>query len=79
VAILPPLAGITNADFGNPATFSDGFDMAMAIAGAILIAGGLIAWATIRRPLHPRDEVAVSTSHCALDSPPLRVDGANVR
>ncbi len=78
VAILPPLAGITNADFGNPVTFSDGFHMAMMIAGAVLIAGGVLAWATIRRPLHGPDPDAVPTSHCALDAPPLRVDCAEV-
>ena len=37
VAVLPPLAGISNADFGNPTSFSDGFHLAMVIAGATLI------------------------------------------
>jgi hypothetical protein len=78
IAVLPPLAGISNADFGNPADFSDGFHNAMMIAGAVLILGGLLAWATIRRPLHADDEggVPIPTSHCALDAPPLRPDAA---
>jgi EmrB/QacA subfamily drug resistance transporter len=75
VAVLPPLAGITNADFGNAADFSDGFQLAMLIAGFTLMAGGVLAWATIRRPMHDADAVApIPTSHCALDAPPLRVD-----
>ncbi len=75
VAVLPPLAGISNADFGNAVDFSDGFHMAMAIAGFTLMAGGALAWATIRKPLHDAEAtVAVPTSHCALDAPPLRVD-----
>jgi EmrB/QacA subfamily drug resistance transporter len=51
IAVLPPLAGISNADFGDPAALSDGFSLAMVIAGGTLIAGGLLAWATIRRPV----------------------------
>ncbi len=75
VAVLPPLAGISNADFGNPVDFSDGFHLAMLIAGATLMAGGLLAWATIRRPLHAASAPGpIPTSHCALDAPPLRVD-----
>jgi EmrB/QacA subfamily drug resistance transporter len=81
IAVLPPLAGITNADFGNPVDFSDGFQLAMMIAGVTLIAGGVLAWATIRRPLvDPTKPVPVSvpTSHCALDAPPLRSDCAPI-
>jgi hypothetical protein len=53
--------------------------MAMLIAGGTLIAGGALAWATIRRPV----QVAIAgepepkpkpTTHCALDAPPLRAD-----
>jgi EmrB/QacA subfamily drug resistance transporter len=78
VAILPPLAGITNADFDNAAAFSDGFQVAMWISGGTLIAGGLLAWATIRRPLVKAPGESVPTSHCAVDAPPLRVDCAEV-
>jgi EmrB/QacA subfamily drug resistance transporter len=80
VAVLPPLAGITNSDFGNPVTFSDGFHTAMVIAGVVLMAGGALAWFTITKPLHaPGEEGAAEpVSHCALDAPPLRVDCAKV-
>jgi EmrB/QacA subfamily drug resistance transporter len=74
VAVLPPLAGISNEDFGDAVALSDGFQVAMMIAGGTLIAGGLLAWATIRKPLVKAPEDAVPTSHCALDAPPLRVD-----
>lgn len=79
VAILPPLAGISNADFGNATDLSDGFQIAMIIAGATLIAGGLLAWLTIRRPVQVSTaETPVPTSHRALDAPPMRVDCAEV-
>jgi hypothetical protein len=75
VAILPPLAGISNADFGDPVALSDGFRLAMLIAGGTLVAGGVLAWATIRRPVQiGAARPAVPTSHCALDAPPMRVD-----
>ena len=82
VALLPVVAGITNADFGNPIAFSDGFQSAMLIAAVILWAGGVLAFVTIRRPLADPDQVgepaAASTSYCALDAPPLRTDCAEV-
>jgi EmrB/QacA subfamily drug resistance transporter len=82
IAVLPPLAGISNADFGDPTALSDGFSLAMLIAGGTLIAGGLLAWATIRRPVQVATAGAPEpkpTSHCALDAPPLRADcGRNV-
>jgi EmrB/QacA subfamily drug resistance transporter len=75
VAVLPPLAGITNADFSNAADLTDGFQVAMVIAGGTLIAGGLLAFATIRRPLvKPGEPQKKPTRHCALDAPPLRVE-----
>jgi predicted MFS family arabinose efflux permease len=75
IAVLPPLAGISNADFGDPTALTDGFRLAMVIAGATLIVGGLVAWATIRRPMQVAGAPAATpTSHCALDAPPLRAD-----
>jgi EmrB/QacA subfamily drug resistance transporter len=74
VAVLPPLAGITNEDFGSATDLADGFRIAMIIAGGTLIAGGLLAWATIRRPLVKAP--TMPTRHCALDAPPMRTDCA---
>jgi hypothetical protein len=78
--VLPPLAGISNADFGNAAAFNDGFQMAMMIAGVLLIAGGVLAWFTIRRSIQApgAGEPSTAISYCALDAPPLRVDRAEV-
>ena len=66
VAVLPPLAGISNVDFGNPGDFSDGFHNAMVIAGAVLIARRAArvdhdpaAAARARRRRAP-----IPTSHC---------------
>jgi MFS family permease len=80
VAVLPPLAGITNSDFGNAPAFNDGFHLAMLISGVVLIAGGVLAWATIRRPLvaPAKGPEAEPISYCAIDAPPLRVDCAEV-
>lgn len=77
VAVLPPLAGITNADFSDAVAFSDGFQVAMLIGAATIAAGGVLAWLTIRNP--PSDHAVTAeeehpTAHCALDAPPLRAD-----
>lgn len=79
IAVLPVIAGIRNADFGNAVRFSGGFHTAMLIAGGLLVAGGLLAYATIRRPLgappEPEPEAA-HAFHCALDAPPQLVDAS---
>ncbi|HEY7439215.1 MAG TPA: DHA2 family efflux MFS transporter permease subunit [Acidimicrobiia bacterium] len=74
VAILPVLAGISNADFNNAAAFSDAFHTAMFISGFGLIAGGVLAWFTVRAPEISEAVVSEPTSHCALDATPLRAD-----
>ena len=77
IAVLPVLAGIRNGDFANAARFSGGFHTAMLVAGALLVAGGLLAYATIRRPLVGPPELereAAPAFHCALDAPPSFVD-----
>jgi MFS family permease len=76
VAVLPALAGITNADFGDAAAFSAGFQSAMAIGAGVIGLGGVLAWFTIRNPARPPAGAPEPTSHCALDAPPLRVECA---
>ena len=69
VAVLPVVAGISGADYLEPAQFADGFRTAMLLATALLVAGGLLAAATIRNPptaRHPQRE-----RHCAIDGPPV--------
>ncbi|NSC20238.1 MFS transporter [Streptomyces albus subsp. chlorinus] len=48
VAALPPLAGIGGRDFQDPRALADGFHTAMLITAGLAVAGGLLAWATIR-------------------------------
>jgi len=48
VALLPLAAGISGADFENPAKLAAGFPAAMTIAAAASSAAALLAWITIR-------------------------------
>jgi EmrB/QacA subfamily drug resistance transporter len=58
-AALPALAGLSAATAVTPGAFSDGYRTAMLIAAAIAVAGGVIAFLTIRgrdprrAPRHP--------------------------
>ncbi len=47
IAVLPAAAGITVG--GSGVNLDQGFDTAMYIAGALSVAGGAVAWFTIRR------------------------------
>jgi EmrB/QacA subfamily drug resistance transporter len=67
VAVLPVAAGITSASYARPAEFSTGFEHAFWIAAAALMAGGLLALATIRRPLVAPEVPAMSS--CPVDAP----------
>jgi EmrB/QacA subfamily drug resistance transporter len=51
VAIVPVAAGLAGADYTDPAAFSAGFQTAMLICVGLLVAGGVLAAAMIRRPL----------------------------
>jgi EmrB/QacA subfamily drug resistance transporter len=72
VAVLPVLAGITGADYLDPDAFQQGFRTAMTWSSGLLVAGGLLALATIRddavRARHPHPE---RERHCAVDGPPV--------
>ena len=70
VATLPVVAGIAGADSLDPAVFADGFRMAALIAAALVAAGGVLAFLTIRNP--ETVEAARGpepTTHCPLDAP----------
>ena len=54
VAVLPALAGLTNAAYADPVRFSAGFHRAVLIAAVLCAAGGLLAALTIRNPA-PQD------------------------
>ena len=73
VAALPVAAGLTGADYQNPAAFAPGFRVAMLISAALSFAGGLLAWITIRNDVLP-DEAPAARHHCAVDGTPLQPD-----
>jgi EmrB/QacA subfamily drug resistance transporter len=50
IAAFPMAVGLSGADYENPAVFDDGYRTALIGCAVLLAAGGLISWATIRRP-----------------------------
>jgi EmrB/QacA subfamily drug resistance transporter len=72
VAALPPLAGLSGADYADPAAFAAGFRAAMAGAAVLLAAGAGAAWVLVRDPAPstPRATPCCHT-HCSLNAPPL--------
>lgn len=73
VAALPVLAGISGDDYAHPDTYQNGFRIALSIAAAVLVAGGGLAWLTIRNDLLPR-VVAGSPEQpmsCPIEGPPV--------
>ena len=50
VAGLPVLVGISGSGFYEPQKMASGFHVAMAICAALAVAGGALAWLTIRGP-----------------------------
>ncbi len=80
VAVLPPLAGISGANYLHPAQLSNGFHKAILIAASLCVAGGILAAAGIRNPEREpgeekEGEPVVAHFYCALDAAPLLPDG----
>jgi EmrB/QacA subfamily drug resistance transporter len=78
VAVLPVVAGITGRGFYDPATMTHGFHVAMVVAAALAVGGGVLAWLTISADaLHAEPvrrgqaPVEVSSDYsCSLAGPP---------
>lgn len=73
VATLPVVAGIAGASALSTDVFAAGFRKAMWISAALVAAGGLLAFATIRRL--PADETSPQPepcTHCPMDAPQMR-------
>ena len=49
VVVVPGLAGISGADYTDPAAFDAGFRSAVVACAVLLALGGLLSWATIRQ------------------------------
>jgi EmrB/QacA subfamily drug resistance transporter len=69
VAVLPAAAGITGADYLDPTALAAGFHVAVLIAAAACVVGGVIAAVTIRNA-PPEPGSWEPHPHCALDAPP---------
>jgi hypothetical protein len=80
VAVLPVAAGIAGTGGLEPTRLATGFRTAVVLAALACLAGGLLAWVTIRNPAAvpeagPAAPEVVGPTHCALDAPPLRGRG----
>jgi len=47
VAAIPPLVGLSGADYAVPSVFDAGYDSAMLGCAVLLALGGLISWVAI--------------------------------
>ena len=76
VAVLPALGGIAGLSYLHPATLAHGFQRAVFIAGALCVAGGVLAAIGIQNPARSPGGITPGTTdqltYCALDATPLR-------
>ncbi len=80
VAVLPAAAGLTASSYLHPASFGDGFRLAMWLAGGGCALGGVVAALTIRRAPAPRAAAEESLRlSCPLDAPRLCAAGTDER
>ena len=47
VAAIPPLVGLSGADYADPAVFDAAYEAAMIGCAVLLVLGGLISWVAI--------------------------------
>jgi EmrB/QacA subfamily drug resistance transporter len=71
VAVLPALAGITGSVYRVPRALTAGFHRACLITAGLCLAGAVIAWVGVRKPIGPPALVNTEAT-CAVDGPPLR-------
>jgi EmrB/QacA subfamily drug resistance transporter len=75
VAVVPVAAGIGGSDYTDPAAFSAGFRTAMLICAGLLVTGGVVAAALVRRPLGASDqEPGDHVQAAAPPAPRLRIE-----
>jgi len=82
VAALPLLTGLSGDQYADPGLLSSAFRMSMLISAGLLVAGGVLAFATIRSTVlnepppgepvtaEPREQ-SPCRMHCAVGAPPL--------
>ncbi|HEX4997123.1 MAG TPA: MFS transporter [Terriglobia bacterium] len=72
VAVLPVVSGLTGDALRDASRFNGGFRIAMIISAALMVAGAMLAWITIRDSRAPGCAGPTSPrSFCAVDGPPL--------
>ncbi|KMO72612.1 MFS transporter [Mycolicibacterium chubuense] len=75
VAVLPGIAGISGADYADPAAFDRGFRLAVTIAAALMVLASATAAVGMRRrpdPVHHEDRIRIDECrHCAINGPPM--------
>jgi EmrB/QacA subfamily drug resistance transporter len=84
VAVVPVLAGLGGEDYTDPVAFASGYRTSMLLCAGLLVAGGLLALLTVRRPLaatapappeaEPSDDDLVHVErcvHCGVSGPQL--------
>lgn len=84
VAVVPGLAGITGADYTDPAAFDAGFDTAMLISAGLLVLAAAVTFVLVRAPRAaadgPGDDAGAPARgdrvpverhhHCGIGAPP---------
>ena len=68
VAVLPLVAGLSGAAYTHPADLHDAFRTAMWVCTGLLVAGGALAAAFVRRTAETPPALP---PHCSVDCPPL--------
>jgi EmrB/QacA subfamily drug resistance transporter len=75
VAVVPVVAGISGADYADPAAFTAGFRTAVLVCAGLLVAGAVVSAVWIRRPLGAEEEHdhlrLEECPHCAVTGPQL--------
>jgi hypothetical protein len=79
VAVLPALAGISQAAYAHPAMLSTGFAHAVLIAAACCAAGGVLSWFVISDDVLDPGPRPLPGTHCEPGTTPLRPCGVASR
>ena len=72
VAVLPGLAGITEAAYASPDQLTTGFHHAVLIAAALCALGGVLSWLLISNDVLDRRSRRSPGTHCEPSTTPIR-------
>ncbi|MFF9915126.1 MFS transporter [Streptomyces sp. NPDC013457] len=71
VAALPTLAGMGPEAYRSAEEFGETFRRAMPMCAGLMVAGAVLAWATVRKPTEAADCHPECKVHCGVTAPPL--------